>query len=323
MPFTAIRDRIITALEAVGSVGNVLNRERRPEDLDPSVFKVTFRPTGELDGPINAWEVYRTSVIEEVPTDGEQANAIHAFTLEGWYSFDDDVGGGEGSDATFQAIVDDVRSAMRFVGDLSGDAFRVRAVQTQSIDLAVLGEYLCHHAVVGIEVEERILGSNTSMAVPAAPAAGTHDDIMTELSTILSAAPMSADAVTIGRNFPLLRSQRHALLVPLAVNEIERASDQVLERWTVLVRLSYDVADTAGTGDDAVGEDAARHVREWIDGLQSSWHRKTATDFAAITGLVVTEVVERDRPIERLDVPWTARVEATVECSASAWRSTA
>lgn len=320
MAYTDIRDRLTALVAAVGSVGNVLNRERRAADLDPAVFRTIFQPADP--GPINAWEVYRTAVVEETATDNEQANVRHTFTLEGWYSFDDDAGGGEGSDATFQGIVDDVRAALRFAGDLSGDAFMVDAPQVASIDRAMLGEYLCDHCTLTVDVVERVLGANTDDTVPVAPTAVTHDQMMTDLSAIISAAITSV-TVTKGRNFPLIRSQRHALLVPLPESDIDRASDQVLERWPVLVRLSYDILDTTNIGDDAVGEDAARHVRTWVDSVQSGWHRKTIADITSVTGLVYTEAVTTERPSERVDAPWRARVEAAVECVAYVWRSTA
>lgn len=317
MPFQTIRDRLVTLIGAAAGMGVLHNRERAIPSGDKTSWLATVLP--DDPGPINVWYLSRRSRPEPIVAASEQDDVVHSFVLEGYYAHDDDVGGTEGSDLTFQAIVDAVHGQLRFAGDLSGDAFRVARHDTATLDFAMLvEEHRCHHAVIEIDVEERILGTNSGGAVPAAPAALQHDELMTALDTTLTGAPISA-TVTRGRNFPLRRAQRAALMVRLAEEDVERGGGGVtLYRFPVRVRLSYDVADTPGERDAATGEDAARHIADWTRVVRAAFHRVVTH---AVTGLVQTEAQVLAQASERTeaDLPWRVRAEAELEVSAFAW----
>ena len=320
-----IRARLATLLAAASGVGVVHSRQRRPETMDLDAFLALAKATPGTTGPVNMWFLYRLGALDDLATPNEQSNETHAYAVEGWYSFDDDAP----SNTTWQALVDAVKGQFRFAGDLSTDAFAVVRLDTIALDLVDLSGILCHHAVIAVDVVERRLGTNTSAAVPNAPTASTFDLLMDQIATTLGTITATAPTVTRGRNFPLIRGAatgRHALMTPLARTEVERGSDVVQRRYPVQIRLSYDALDTSGAGDDATGEDAARHVRHWLATINSGLHRKTTATgagFAAITGLVETEVVGIEEPDERLTPPWKARVEARAEAAAYVWESVA
>ena len=318
MSHSAIRDALVTLVDGVTGTGLVHGRERRPAEMGADEWRAIFQPTDT--GPLHGWIVYRTGVREEVVTHDEQSNQLHTFVVEGWYSFDDT----NNSDATWEPFVDAVSGALRFPEDLSGAAFNVARVETIASDRATLSDTLCHHVAFAVDVYERVLGPNTDDAVPSAPTATTYDELMDLLATTLGASPISADTVSRGRNFPLKRDQRHALMVRLDEEEVERASDLSLKRFPIRVELSYDVLDSPGTDSAATGEDAARHVSSWLDTLITGYHRKTSAD-VVVTGMVISEVggVVRPSVREAADGPWIARVDASCEVSATVWTSVA
>lgn len=319
MPYEAIRDQVLALVDGVAAVGLTHDRAREDELRSEANFDILF-VTG---GIINAWIVERAAVAESHVTEGEQTNVEHRLEVTGWRSLDD---AGD-SRTTFGNTVESVRTALRWQGTLGATAYRVRVGEAIEGEDR-LGNWACHKAVIPVVVEERLLGANSATAVPAAPAATAYDQVMDALAGVLAAAPIQA-TVSRGRNFPLTRTARAALLSELPRTELARASDQRLDRIPVAVFLSYDVADTPGTGPAATGADAKRHVRQWIDTIYGE-DGKTITDatWAAVAGLVDVEV--ETRAIDLLEMrpeddgpPFRVRIEAALVVAASVWRSTA
>jgi hypothetical protein len=138
--WSAINAALVSILEGVSGIGRVHNRVRYTTALE------TFRTLYSVSGFINAWSVSREATTEERKntrhSDPISVVRVHRFRLRGFYSLSDT----DGTELTFQALVDDVVEAIRANVTLNGTAVWNDGLQVESIGYVMLFEALLVHA---------------------------------------------------------------------------------------------------------------------------------------------------------------------------------
>ena len=141
-----ILTNIKTQIEAVSSIGNVLDRPRdavNPEDFDTLFIDTT-------SGTVRCWiiDIGTSDALEDVA--GNLFVTTRTVTVEGFLAFNQT----DNSQATFQALVDAVQSKINGNSSIFGSCPLFADTGTSiQVDFASLGNVLCHHASIQFLVE--------------------------------------------------------------------------------------------------------------------------------------------------------------------------
>lgn len=143
-----IRAQIKTILQAVTGIGAVHDYERYSRSIITE-----FRSLMTASGIVNGWVIHRESSSAEQVIMGPkgQIERVHTFRIAGIYALDD----ANGSEKTFQAILDAIFAAFKSNGTLNGTAISHRQMQIDSVTVTKLGDDLYHTAELTLEVMER------------------------------------------------------------------------------------------------------------------------------------------------------------------------
>jgi hypothetical protein len=144
---------IKTKLGNIPGTGIVHTYERQAVDL--SKFIALFKdPTGKICG----WEITRRAVPEQF---SGAVMRVHHMVLNGYMGLQDAMA----TSVTFQDLCDSICDAFRLAEAPPGATWQYRdgsepsntAAQVEMIEDRTFGSVLCHHAVISINITERIL----------------------------------------------------------------------------------------------------------------------------------------------------------------------
>jgi len=152
MSYVAIRDNIISQLEAVTpSIGSINDYRRHI-----TTWEKYFREFAN-NGQIKEWEVTRTEVEHGVEAVQNQAGTEalyfnrHFFLITGYVSLDDDAE----SEKDFQDTIELIRTRFQENDLLGGTVVRHADLQVPTIDHLSFGGVLVHFVEMTLEAEER------------------------------------------------------------------------------------------------------------------------------------------------------------------------
>jgi hypothetical protein len=148
-----IRAQIKTILEAASGIGVVHDYERYARSLGDYFALMT--KTGQTT--VNGWIIHRERTESHPATLGinGQIERVHTYRIAGLYEMDD----ANGSEKTFQGILDAIFEAFRANPTLSGTALRHDQLQIDEVTVCLEDEYggsLYHVADCTLNVTERV-----------------------------------------------------------------------------------------------------------------------------------------------------------------------
>lgn len=144
-----IRAEIKTILETVTDLGIVHDYDRWT--VRPEQFVTLYK---DANNKINACSIHRRSCAEERETTGPRYRVMHEYIITCYYGLDDS----EATAKTFNAILEDIKSAFRATYDLNGKAQKHDLVQIDTIADMMFSDYMVHYAELSLLVYEEING---------------------------------------------------------------------------------------------------------------------------------------------------------------------
>jgi hypothetical protein len=140
---------IKTVLLAISNIGNVYDRPRRA--YPPSEFRNLF--VDSTDDRYRVWFIDVTMTDDEEDAAGFLFLVRRTITIEGFLGWADDPTTYD-TQAKFRELCEAVQSAIESEDTIFGAAPLATDVTTQiTIDLDYLGDVMCHHALVTLQVE--------------------------------------------------------------------------------------------------------------------------------------------------------------------------
>lgn len=147
-----IRAQIKIEMEKVSGIGVVHDYERYARSITD--FRQIMTKTGSTT--VNGWVIHRESTESAQVVMGPkgQIERVHAYRIAGVYALDD----ANGSEKTFQAILDAIFAQFKATGTLNSTAISHKQIQIDSVTVTKEGEFgddIYHTAELTLEVMER------------------------------------------------------------------------------------------------------------------------------------------------------------------------
>lgn len=151
--YSAIANDIKTQFEGISGTGIIHDYERQSKDM--ASFIALFK---DSTGKICGWEITRRAVLEH--TSGAVFRH-HKMVARGYMGLQDAAATGK----VFQDLCDTICDRFRTAAEPAGANWQYRngdephktPAQVELIEDRMFGGILCHHAVIGISITERII----------------------------------------------------------------------------------------------------------------------------------------------------------------------